>query len=128
MGELITARDLKLLISKKLRLLRERSKKTLENSAEDLNLDYAQYCRMLKGTALPHLVTLAKINKFYNLDMNWWFKEPRGCAQDKVRVREKTLEFELISSFQKLDIRTKEIVLEMINNLSKKRKKYTRKK
>jgi transcriptional regulator with XRE-family HTH domain len=128
MSELITDKDLKLLISKKLRLLRESSKKTLENSAEDLNLDYAQYCRMLKGTTLPHLVTLANINKFYNLDMNWWFKEPREYARDKARLREKTVEFELISSFQKLDIQTKEIVLGMINNLSKKRKKYTRKK
>ncbi|MDR1998089.1 MAG: helix-turn-helix domain-containing protein [Candidatus Margulisbacteria bacterium] len=128
MDGVITDGDLKLLISRKLRLLREKSKKTLENTAEDLNLDYAQYCRMLKGNSLPHLVTLANISKFYNLDINWWFKGLEERAPDKARIYEKAVEFELASSFKKLDMQTKEIILGMINNLTRKRKKYTRRK
>jgi transcriptional regulator with XRE-family HTH domain len=120
MHKLITDKDLKSLISKKLILLRQKSRKTLEEIASDLNLDYVQYCRLLKGLRLPHLVTLANISRFYNVNIDWWFQEL--TAQDKARANHKSIEFELMSNFRKLDMRAKEMVTAMLGNLTQKKK------
>jgi transcriptional regulator with XRE-family HTH domain len=128
MAKTISDSNLKLLVSQKLRQLRTQSQKTIEETANDLDLDITQYMRLLKGTRLPRLSTLLNINTLYGLNMDWWFAEIANNRKDKINVKEKSLEFELLNSFRKLDLNHKETVVGMIHNLFKNKqriKKYT---
>jgi transcriptional regulator with XRE-family HTH domain len=111
--------NLKSLISKKLEQLRSKNHKTLEESADFLDLDYAQYYRLLKGRQLPHLATLIRINLAYGLDMNWWFKDlaktkPKiaVCAVSPANTQE------LLERFSQLDHRSRKILLKMLRQLT----------
>ncbi|MDR1453361.1 MAG: hypothetical protein LBJ25_05250 [Candidatus Margulisbacteria bacterium] len=111
--------NLKSLISKKLGQLRSKNHKTLEESADFLDLDYAQYCRLLKGQQLPHLATLMRINQAYGLDMNWWFKDfaktkPKIPARAVPRVNEQ----ELLERFSQLDHKSRKILLKMLRRFT----------
>ena len=123
MAKAISDDELKLLISKKLRQLRAQSQKTIEETANDLDLDITQYMRLLKGVRLPHLATLVNINKLYGLNMDWWFTEMLDNKKDKNKITNRHLEFELLSSFRKLSLSQKELLLGMINNLPKNQKR-----
>ncbi|MDR1453867.1 MAG: helix-turn-helix domain-containing protein, partial [Candidatus Margulisbacteria bacterium] len=79
--------NLKTLISKKLRQLRENSNETLEKTADFLDLNYSQYYRLLQGTQLPHLATLMKINQAYGLNMDWWFEDFAEIRTNKVLTK-----------------------------------------
>ncbi|MDR1322977.1 MAG: helix-turn-helix transcriptional regulator [Candidatus Margulisbacteria bacterium] len=111
--------NLKTLISKKLGQLRSKNHKTLEESADFLDLDYAQYYRLLKGQQLPHLATLIRINQAYGLDMNWWFKD-FVKAKPKVTARAvpPASEQELLERFSRLDHKSRKILLKMLRRLT----------
>jgi transcriptional regulator with XRE-family HTH domain len=110
--------ELKILISKKLQQLREKSKQTLEEEAYFLDLDYAQYYRILKGTSLPGLETLIKINQAYGLDMNWWFNETTKIPEKmKAQIKQRKENLEVLSGYNKLDDRAREFVRKMLKNL-----------
>jgi transcriptional regulator with XRE-family HTH domain len=110
--------ELKALISRKLRQLREKSKQTLEEEAYFLDLDYAQYYRILKGTSLPGLETLIKINQAYGLDMNWWFGEAAKISEKMMaQIKQRKENLEILSSYNKLNDRAREFVRKMLKNL-----------
>jgi len=123
MDKEISNTDLKKLFSQKLSWLHKKHKKGIEETALDLNLDYAQYYMLLKGNRLPQLRTLVNINKIYGLSMDWWF-----CDLDKISARQqeksekKIMEFELLSNFNKLDKNAKAVVLQLLKNYHKERK------
>jgi transcriptional regulator with XRE-family HTH domain len=119
----ITSKDLKDLISKKLTWLRKKYKKTIPEAAVDLNLDYTTYYMIAKGIQLPHLLTLFNINKRYGLSMDWWFKElDKIKPRDAEKLEKKVAEFELLSSFNKLDKNAQAVALRLLKNYSKERK------
>lgn len=109
--------QLKSLISKKLRQLRENSKETLEKTADFLDLNYSQYYRLWQGTQLPHLATLVKINRAYGLDMNWWFEDFIPPAEISRDINKKAMEKELLVNFNKLDPRSKKILQKILKNM-----------
>ena len=116
--------NLKTLISKKLRQLRENSSETLEKTADFLDLNYSQYYRLLQGTQLPHLATLMKINQAYGLDMNWWFEDFAEICTARVLTKEtitqKAAEKELLHNFNKLDARSRRVLQKILKNMLKK--------
>ncbi|GBR74898.1 helix-turn-helix XRE-family transcriptional regulators [Candidatus Termititenax aidoneus] len=116
--------NLKSLISKKLEQLRSKNHKTLEESADFLDLDYAQYYRLLKGRQLPHLATLIRINQAYGLDMNWWFKD---LAKTKPKIAARAVspanEQELLERIGRLDHKSRKILLKMLRQLTSGRDK-----
>ncbi|MDR1996836.1 MAG: helix-turn-helix transcriptional regulator [Candidatus Margulisbacteria bacterium] len=117
MEKTITDADLKALIGRKLQQLRKKSQKTIEETADFLDLDYAQYHRILKGLRLPHLVTLIKINQAYGLDMNWWFKElAKIPAPSAAKISRNTTDHELLNRFHNLDAHTQEFLLQMLRS------------
>jgi transcriptional regulator with XRE-family HTH domain len=111
--------NLKSLISKKLGQLRSKNHKTLEESANFLDLDYAQYYRLLKGRQLPHLATLIRINQAYGLDMNWWFKDfAKSKPKVTVRAVPQANEQELLERFSRLDHKSRKILLKMLRRFT----------
>ena len=115
--------DIKKIISEKLQQLREKSQKTLEKTAQELNLDVTQYQRLLKGDRLPRLDTMININKAYNLSLDWWFGEFYGKSVDKSTIINNALITELVENFNNLDSNYQEAVLGMIANLGKNQKR-----
>jgi transcriptional regulator with XRE-family HTH domain len=119
----ISNTELKNLFSQKLNWLHKKHKKGIEEAALDLNLDYAQYYMLLKGKRLPQLRTLVNINKLYGLSMEWWFRElDKIKPKDAEKLEKKITEFELISSFNKLDKNAQAVVLRLLKNYHKERK------
>jgi transcriptional regulator with XRE-family HTH domain len=118
--------NLKTLISKKLRQLRENSSETLEKTADFLDLNYSQYYRLLQGTQLPHLATLMKINQAYGLNMDWWFEDFAEIRTTKVLTKEtitqKAAERELLNNFNKLDARSRKALQKILKTMLKKRR------
>jgi len=99
-----------------LRQLRKNNGSTLEESAYFLQLDYAQYYRILHGQTLPQLDTFIKISRAYGLDLNWWFKDTPKILSPPPVGRE---EFAVLTAYQKLDNRGKTFVRKMLKNLVK---------
>jgi transcriptional regulator with XRE-family HTH domain len=110
--------NLKTLISKKLGQLRSKNHKTLEESADFLDLDYAQYYRLLKGQQLPHLATLIRINQAYGLDMNWWFKDFAKTKLQTAHAVPPASAQELLERFSQLDHKSRKILLKMLRRLT----------
>ena len=127
MDNKILENNLKALISKKLRRLRENSGETLEKTADFLDLNYSQYYRLLQGTQLPHLATLIKINQAYGLDMNWWFKDLAEFSSTgvKVDVAQKAAEKDLLNNFYKLDGQARKNLQKLLKSMLKKHKGYS---
>jgi transcriptional regulator with XRE-family HTH domain len=119
MDRFVSGDDLKLIVSKKLQQLREKSQKTLEETARELNLDVTQYIRLLRGVRLPRLDTMININKVYGLSLDWWFSEVYGKPAKDEAIVDKSLEVELVENFKGLNTVCKEVVLSMITNLNK---------
>jgi len=117
----LTNADLKQLLSKKLAFLRQNSRQTIENTALDLGMNFSEYYRLLKGDRLPHLLTLLKINRKYDLSMDWWFRDfPKDSPE---KIRRKAEDFLLLSNYHKLDNPAKAVVQDMLKNLAKNRRK-----
>ncbi|GBR73882.1 hypothetical protein NO1_1153 [Candidatus Termititenax aidoneus] len=119
MRSAITEQELKNLISEKLRYLRSKSKQTLEESAYFLNIDYAQYYRLLNAKCLPRLITLLKINKAYGLDMNWWFKDfLEVTSKIEAKINKNEEDAEVLNNYHRLDERAREFVRKMLKTLA----------
>jgi hypothetical protein len=55
--------------------------------------------------------------------MDWWFGElDKLKPQDAAKLEKKVAEFELLSSFNKLDKNAKTVVLRLLKNYAKERK------
>jgi transcriptional regulator with XRE-family HTH domain len=119
----MTNADLKKLLSRKLALLRQNRKESIEATALDLGMDYSEYHRLLRGDRLPHLLTLLRINRKYGINMDWWFNELTGLPKTKA-PRDKAAS-ELVRSYSQLDVPTKKVLLKMVKTLAlaKNRKK-----
>jgi transcriptional regulator with XRE-family HTH domain len=112
--------DLKKTISRKLTILQEKSGKTIEATAYDLDMHFSQYYRLLKGQRLPILPTLLRINKLYGLNMDWWFAgvdyvpPPRQTTPSK-----NPLEFQLLYSFKKLNNKAQKTAVTILKTLAR---------
>jgi transcriptional regulator with XRE-family HTH domain len=115
-GERVNDAELKALFSKKLQLLRRHSRKTIEETADFLDLEYAQYYRLLKGYRLPHLVTLFNISRAYGLDLNWWFKELSETERKNVLLKESAAEAKLLRGFSRLDKKAKNFAQKILQD------------
>ncbi|MDR1114039.1 MAG: hypothetical protein LBL50_02990 [Candidatus Margulisbacteria bacterium] len=116
MRERINDAELKALFSKKLQLLRRNSRKTIEETADFLDLEYAQYYRLLQGQRLPHLVTLFNISKAYGLDLNWWFKELSESERKNAATKESAAEAQLLRGFSRLDKKAKNFAQKILQD------------
>ncbi|MDR1452873.1 MAG: hypothetical protein LBJ25_02730 [Candidatus Margulisbacteria bacterium] len=119
---------LKVLISKKLQLLRERDHCTMEKTADFLDLDYSLYHGLLHGARLPHLATLMKINQAYGLNMDWWFEDFAEIRTNKVLTKEtitqKAAEKELLNNFNKLDARSRKALQKILKTMLQRRRSH----
>ncbi|GBR75884.1 hypothetical protein NO2_0515 [Candidatus Termititenax persephonae] len=112
----LTDKDLKLLISKRLTQLQKQGGKTIEQTADYLDIDYSQYFNLLRGKRLAKLTTIVNIANIYNIGLDWFVKEK---AEEKTETKVNTLR--LLSSFHKLNGTAQNIVLEILDNLARKK-------
>ena len=120
MYENLTDAELKKIISAKLQQLRQKSQKTLEAAASFLDMDYAQYYRMIKGSNLPHLTTLIKLSNAYGVDITWWFNDTKLSAKEKTVINKNVQETELLGRFRKLTPKSKDLALKIIEDIEQK--------
>jgi transcriptional regulator with XRE-family HTH domain len=113
---------LKSLVSTKLKQLRETSGESLEKMAEALDLDYSVLFHIYSGKYLPRLTTLFQISEFYNIKMADWFKELD--ARSQAILNKKSIEFNLLSNFQKLDGPMQTAVLKILQKLNIKERRH----
>ncbi|GBR75953.1 helix-turn-helix XRE-family transcriptional regulators [Candidatus Termititenax persephonae] len=114
----VTDDYLKQAISRKLEQLRHKSQKTLEAAASYLDMDYAQYYRMIKGRNLPHLTTLLKLSNAYGVGLAWWFNDlPSLSVKEKKDIHKNIQEMELLERFRKLKTRAKGLVLKIMEDI-----------
>ncbi|MDR1997725.1 MAG: helix-turn-helix domain-containing protein [Candidatus Margulisbacteria bacterium] len=102
---------LKKLFSRKLALLREISGQTMEAAADSLDMDVSAYYMLVSGKRLPHIKTLLRLNKKYNVTMDWWFKELYETPSSKTDPRAKAIELEILGNLRKLNGKTQAILL-----------------
>ncbi|MDR1997598.1 MAG: helix-turn-helix domain-containing protein [Candidatus Margulisbacteria bacterium] len=112
----VTDKELKLLISKRLNQLKQQSGKTVEQTAEDLDIDYSQYFNLLRGKRLAKLTTLVNIANAYDLELDWFVREKTG---DKIRGKVNT--WRLLSGFNKLSPEVQDFVLKVLDSVTRKK-------
>jgi transcriptional regulator with XRE-family HTH domain len=119
MAKEITKGTLGKLISNKLNFLRKSSGQTNEATADSLDLDLSEFYKLLRGKRIPHLMTLLRINQKYGVTMDWWFSELEETSRDKLHIRSKALELQILNTIRKLDIRFQEIAFDIVKTLRK---------
>jgi transcriptional regulator with XRE-family HTH domain len=124
--EVLSNEQLKKLLSRKLSLLRKKSGKTIEATADSLDMDFSEYYRMLRGKNLPQLRTLLRFSKRYGVTLDWWFKElrkiPPEISENIKRLHRKNIESKVLNALRQLDTRHQEVVLDTVQSLIRRTK------
>jgi transcriptional regulator with XRE-family HTH domain len=116
----VTDKELKHLISQKLKQLRKKSGKTLEETAQDLDLDYSIFYNLYNGRRLPRLTTLVKLSRRYGLPVEYWFKDlARMPPKNTTWVERRAVEFNLLKNFNRLDKQTRKVMSRILQKLGK---------
>ncbi|MDR1323739.1 MAG: helix-turn-helix domain-containing protein [Candidatus Margulisbacteria bacterium] len=114
--EKATDKHLKTLIGKRLTQLKKESGKTIEQTAEDLDLDYSQYFNLLHGKRLAKLTTIVNIANAYGLELDWFVREKSGLkSKDNVDA------LRLLSGFRRLSAEVRDFVLRALDAAAKKK-------
>ncbi|MDR1113829.1 MAG: hypothetical protein LBL50_01910 [Candidatus Margulisbacteria bacterium] len=116
-------KELKLLISGKLQLIKKQSGASLEKMAEEVGLEYASFYNIYKGLNLPRLVTLFQISRRYHLPVEFWFKKAEALAgREEAGLRRKPAESELVQLFNELDPGAKKVLKKMLKGYLRQRR------
>ena len=115
-------KNLKKAISAKLAYLLKNSGRTLEATAYSLDMHLSQYYKLLKGERLPSMPTLMRINKLYDINMDWWFKDIKEVPSPRHRELKNPLEFQLVNTFKKLNPHAQKTVLATVKTLARRLK------
>ncbi|MDR1323349.1 MAG: helix-turn-helix domain-containing protein [Candidatus Margulisbacteria bacterium] len=116
-------KELKTLISNKLKQIRKQSGNTLEQMAEEIGIEYTNFWNLYSGANLPRLTTLFQLSKTYNFPIGYWFEGlEKLTAKEKAVAREKTKLTDLLNVYQKLDENTQDVVLNLLKSHAHKRK------
>ncbi|MDR1997781.1 MAG: helix-turn-helix transcriptional regulator [Candidatus Margulisbacteria bacterium] len=118
--DILDTNELKKLISRKMTLLLEKSGKTIEATAYDLDMEFSQYYRLLRGQRLPILPTLLRFNKLYGVNMDWWFAGVDYVPPPRqTRTRANPLELQLIHAFRKLNDKSQKTAVAVLRTLAR---------
>jgi transcriptional regulator with XRE-family HTH domain len=115
----LNSENIKKAISCKLDILRRNSGQTVEATADNMNIDLSEFYRILRGRRLPQLPTLLRISRKYGVAMDWWFNELADTPQDKVHIRQKSFELQILHTLKKLDTKLQKSILAMLKSLAK---------
>jgi transcriptional regulator with XRE-family HTH domain len=111
-------KPLKEIISRKLTFLLKKSGKTLNTTADDLQMPLSQYYRLLKGQRLPLLPTFVHISRAYGMSLDWWFKDIESRPK-QIETAENPIEYQLFKTLKGFDPRGQKIALALLKTLAK---------
>jgi transcriptional regulator with XRE-family HTH domain len=116
-------RELKLLISGKLKKIKAQTGSSLEKMADEIGIDYVSLYNVYKGVNLPRIVTLFQISQAYDLPLGFWFKEAERLAgrRKNSRRREQAAALRL---FDQLDTRNQKVMLKIMRHSLKKKQSH----
>ena len=116
----IIEKELKGLISDKLKEIKKQTGKTLEEMADDVSLEYSVFYNLYTGKHAPRLTTLFKVSRVYELPIDFWFSKFNKLT-DKISVHQQVKYSELLNTYKKLDEPAQDFVLYMLKGLVRKR-------
>jgi transcriptional regulator with XRE-family HTH domain len=111
-------KPLKETISQKLTFLLKKSGKTLNTTANDLQMPLSQYYRLLKGQRLPLLPTFVHISRTYGRSLDWWFEDIKSLPK-QIEAAKNPIEYQLFKTLKNLDARGQKIALSLLKTLAK---------
>ena len=115
-------KELKTLISGKLKQIRKDSGHSIEKMAVEIGLDYSSFYKVYSGKNLPRLVTLFQISHVYGIPVEFWFKTlQKYTSNEKENVEQKIREFDILQVFDKLDVNISEVILKLLKGYLRKR-------
>ncbi|MDR1453000.1 MAG: helix-turn-helix domain-containing protein [Candidatus Margulisbacteria bacterium] len=116
-------KELKILISSKLKQIRKQSGNTIEQMAEEIGIEYTNFWNLYSGVNLPRLSTLFQLSKTYNFPIGYWFEGlEKLTVKEKAAARQKTKLANLLNVYQKLDENTQDVVLNILKSHARRRK------
>jgi transcriptional regulator with XRE-family HTH domain len=115
-------KELKTLISSKLRQIRKQSGQTLEEMAYEAELDFSVFYNIYNGIHIPHLTTLFQISNVYGVPIEFWFKTLKSGDKENQDLQRKNNERGLLQAYNKLNDGAKSVVLDMLRSYAKRRK------
>ena len=113
--------DIKQQIGKKLAQIRKEHGFTLEKTAEHLGLDYSHYFSLEKAKQLIRLDILQRISDKYALPMKFWFEDMSLTTKKGKRIKASLNQDSLLKLFGRLDSKSQEFVLKLIQSHIKKK-------
>jgi transcriptional regulator with XRE-family HTH domain len=116
-------RELKLLISGKLKKIKTQTGSSLEKMADEIGIDYVSLYNIYKGVHLPRIVTLFQISQAYDLPLEFWFKEAERLASRRKNARRRT-QATILRLFDQLDARNQKTMLKIMRHSLKKNHNY----
>ena len=121
-NKIVIEKRLKDLISARLQEIRKTNGLSLEKMAQALDLNYTVLFHLISGRYVPRLTTLFQISEFYNIPMEYWFKDL--SSKEKSTLIKNTSHATLIKNFDKLDEAMQTAVLKIVRKLNIKEKKH----
>jgi transcriptional regulator with XRE-family HTH domain len=116
-------KELKILISSKLKQIRKQSGNTIEQMAEEIGIEYTNFWNLYSGVNLPRLTTLFQMSKTYDFPINYWFEGlEKLTAEEKSAARKKTKLANMLNVYQRLDENTQDVVLKILKSHANRRK------
>jgi transcriptional regulator with XRE-family HTH domain len=116
-------KELKLLISGKLKKIKEKTGSSLEKMAAEIGIDYVSLYNIYKGVHLPRIVTLFQISQAYDLPLEFWFKEAEKLAGRRKNARRRK-QGTALRLFDQLDARNQKVMLKIMRHSLKKKQNY----
>ena len=115
--------ELRALISSKLKEIRKKSGNTIEAMSEEIGIQYTNFWNVYSGANLPRLSTLAQISRTYNLPISYWFEDmDKISPKRQAEVQKKTKTVDMLTTYEKLDENTQEVILKILKSYVNKRK------
>ena len=116
-------RELKALISAKLKQIRKDSDHSIEKMAAEIGLEYTAFYNIYNGRNLPRLLTLIQISQTYNIPLDFWFKDLGSAGkEEKETPLLSNPQHDILRVFAKLDDNTKNVVLNILKGYVRKPK------
>jgi transcriptional regulator with XRE-family HTH domain len=124
MDESVLEKELKTLISKKLKQIRKENGNSLEKMAESFDLDYSVFYNIYTGLYLPRLTTLVRISTAYGVPLDFWIKgSEKISTRDQEKFQKKFIDFDLLQVFHRLEDEAKPVLLRILKGYLQRRGK-----
>lgn len=122
MDKAIAEKELKTLISGKLKEIRKDSGHSIEKMAAEIGLDYSSFYKVYSGYNLPRLITLYQISNIYGIPVEFWFSTlQKYTVKKKDTIEQKMREYDILQIFNKLDADTAQVILKVLKGYLRKK-------